>query len=70
MNSFLPIAYFQNQFVSFADANVSIATHALHYGTAAVGSLRGLPNPQNPDEILLFRLDRHCQRVRRLVSLQ
>lgn len=63
MNSFLPIAYFQNQFVPFVDANVSIATHALHYGTGAVGGLRGLPNPQNPDEILLFRLERHCQRL-------
>lgn len=63
MQSFLPIAYVQNQFVPFAEAKVSIATHALHYGTGAVGGLRGLPNPQNPQEILLFRLERHCQRL-------
>lgn len=63
MNSFLPIAYFQNQFVPFANANLSIATHGLHYGTGAVGGLRGLPNPQNPKEVLLFRLERHCQRL-------
>lgn len=63
MHTFLPIAYFKNQFMPFADANVSIATHALHYGTGAFGGLRGIPNPENPDQALLFRLDRHCQRL-------
>lgn len=63
MHTFLPIAYFKNQFLPFADANVSIATHALHYGTGAFGGLRGIPNPENPDQVLLFRLDRHCQRL-------
>lgn len=63
MNQFLPIAYFQNQFVPFSEANISIATHALHYGTAAFGGLRGIPDPENPQQILLFRLDRHCRRL-------
>lgn len=63
MHNFLPIAYFENQFIPFADANISIATHALHYGTGAFGGLRGLPDPANPGQILLFRLDRHCQRL-------
>jgi branched-chain amino acid aminotransferase len=63
MESFLPIAYFQNQFVPFEEAKVSIATQALHYGTGAFGGMRGIPNPQNPQEILLFRLERHCQRL-------
>jgi branched-chain amino acid aminotransferase len=63
MHNFLPIAYFQNQFVPFEQANISIATHALHYGTGAFGGLRGIPDPQNPNQILLFRLDRHCQRL-------
>ncbi|MBW4654953.1 MAG: branched-chain amino acid transaminase [Kaiparowitsia implicata GSE-PSE-MK54-09C] len=63
MQNFLSIAYFKNQFVPFAEANVSIATHALHYGTGAFGGMRGLPDPQNPNQILLFRLDRHCQRL-------
>lgn len=63
MHNFLEIAYFQNRFVPFVEANISIATHALHYGTAAFGGLRGLPDPQNPNQILLFRLDRHCQRL-------
>jgi branched-chain amino acid aminotransferase len=63
MHNFLPIAYFQNQFVPFDQAKISIATHALHYGTGAFGGLRGIPDPQNPEQILLFRLDRHCQRL-------
>jgi branched-chain amino acid aminotransferase len=63
MHQFLPIAYFQDQFVAFENANISVATHALHYGTAAFGGLRGIPDPQNPQQILLFRLDRHCQRL-------
>ncbi len=63
MHNFLPTAYFQNKFVPFGEANISIATHALHYGTGAFGGLRGIPDPQNPRQILLFRLDRHCQRL-------
>ncbi|MBR8827429.1 MAG: branched-chain amino acid transaminase [Gomphosphaeria aponina SAG 52.96 = DSM 107014] len=62
-DQFLPIAYFQNKFVPFKEANISIATHALHYGTGAFGGLRGIPDPQKPEQILLFRLDRHCQRL-------
>ena len=60
---FLPIAYFENQFIPFEQANISIATHALHYGTAAFGGMRGIPDPNNPKQILLFRLDRHCKRL-------
>ncbi|MEQ8996578.1 MAG: branched-chain amino acid transaminase [Coleofasciculus sp. B1-GNL1-01] len=63
MHKFLPIAYFKNQFLPFDDAKISIATHALHYGTGAFGGLRGIPDPQNPEQILLFRLDRHCKRL-------
>jgi branched-chain amino acid aminotransferase len=63
MHNFLPIAYFENEFVPFERANLSIATHALHYGTGAFGGMRGIPNPDNPQQILLFRLDRHCQRL-------
>ena len=63
MDKFLPIAYFRNQFIPFAEANISIATHALHYGTGALGGLRGIIDPQNSQQILLFRLERHCQRL-------
>lgn len=63
MDNFLAIAYFQNQFLPFAEAKISIATHALHYGTGAFGGLRGIIDPQNIEQVLLFRLDRHCQRL-------
>ncbi|MEL6502085.1 MAG: branched-chain amino acid transaminase [Cyanobacteria bacterium J06623_1] len=63
MHIFLETAYFQNKFVPFKEANISIATHALHYGTGAFGGMRGIPNPDNVNQILLFRLDRHCKRL-------
>ncbi len=63
MHNFLETAYFQNKFVPFEEANISIATHALHYGTGAFGGMRGIPNPENANQILLFRLDRHCNRL-------
>jgi branched-chain amino acid aminotransferase len=63
MSDFLPVAYFEGKFIPFTDANISIATHALHYGTGAFGGLRGTINPSNPQQVLLFRLDRHCQRL-------
>ena len=63
MHNFLPFAYFEHQFVPFKDANVSIATHALHYGTGAFGGMRGIPSSDNPQQILLFRLDRHSERL-------
>jgi branched-chain amino acid aminotransferase len=69
MHNFLPIAYFKNQFVPFAEANLSIATHALHYGTGAFGGLRGVPDPTNPNQVLLFRLDKHCQRLSKSATL-
>ncbi len=63
MQNFLPIAYFEGQFRDFNDAKLSIATHALHYGTGAFGGLRGIPDPQQEGQVLLFRLDRHSQRL-------
>ncbi|MCP6762921.1 MAG: branched-chain amino acid transaminase [Fischerella sp. CENA71] len=63
MYNFLPFAYFQDKLVPFQEATISIATHALHYGTLAFGGMRGIPDPENPAQILLFRLDRHCQRL-------
>ena len=63
MHNFLETAYFQNKFIPFKEANVSIATHALHYGTGAFGGMRGIPDPDNAERILLFRLERHCNRL-------
>ncbi len=55
-------AYFKKQFVPFADANVSIMTHALHYGTAIFEGIRGNWNAEE-EQILLFRVHEHYQRL-------
>lgn len=38
--TFLPYAYLRGEFLPFQNAHISIATHALHYGTAAFGGIR------------------------------
>ena len=63
MENFLPIAFFEGEFINFADAKLSVATHALHYGTGVFGGMRGVINPENKNEVLLFRLDKHAQRL-------
>jgi branched-chain amino acid aminotransferase len=63
MHQFLPFAWFGGQCVPFAEATLSVATHALHYGTGAFGGMRALPNPADSGEILLFRADRHARRL-------
>ena len=63
MHQFLPYDWFQNQCVPFEEARISIATHALHYGTGAFGGMRAIPDPQQASTMLLFRADRHARRL-------
>ncbi len=63
MHTFLPYAWFKGECVPFEDAKVSIATHSLHYGTAAFGGMRAIPDPFDKDTFLLFRADRHARRL-------
>lgn len=63
MKNFLPYAYHAWAWKNFADANVSIATHWLHYGIWAFGWLRGVQNSDKPNEFILFRLDKHSKRL-------
>jgi branched-chain amino acid aminotransferase len=69
MHQFLPYAWFGGTCVPFAEATLSVATHALHYGTGAFGGMRALPNPADPSEILLFRADRHARRLSQSAKL-
>ncbi len=39
-------AYFEGQIVPYSKAKVGVLTHALNYGTAAFGGLRGYWNPE------------------------
>ncbi len=55
-------AYFEGKIVPFADAKVSVLTHALNYGTAAFGGLRGYWN-ENEEQLFLFRPINHFQRL-------
>jgi len=63
MHNFLPYAWFNGKCVPFKDANVSIATHALHYGTGAFGGMRAIPDPSDPQVYLLFRAEKHAKRL-------
>ena len=63
MHKFLPYAWFKGECVPFDEAKVSIATHALHYGTAAFGGMRAIPDPLVNDTFLLFRPEKHAKRL-------
>ena len=63
MHQFLPYAWFNGECIPFAEAKISIATHAIHYGTAAFGGMRAIPNPSDKNEFLLFRTDKHIKRL-------
>ena len=67
MDNFLEYALFEGQFIPFKDAKLSIATHALHYGTGAFGGIRGVVDVENSKEnesrVQIFRLDKHCKRL-------
>ncbi|KGG15281.1 MULTISPECIES: branched-chain amino acid transaminase [unclassified Prochlorococcus] len=69
MHDFLPYAWFKGKCVPFKDAKLSIATHALHYGTGAFGGMRAVPDPNNENSFLLFRLDKHAKRLSQSAKL-
>lgn len=61
-------AYFEGDFVPFSQANVSIGTHALHYGTGAFAGVRGYLD-QDGATINIFRLRDHATRLLRSAKL-
>jgi branched-chain amino acid aminotransferase len=64
--NFLKRAYLQERFVDFKDAKISVATHALHYGTAAFGGMRvQVRNNKGKTEHVIFRVDEHAKRLAR-----
>ena len=54
-------AYFQGEIVPYKEAKVGVLTHALNYGTAAFGGLRGYWNTEE-DQMFLFRPIDHYKR--------
>ena len=61
-------AYFKGAIVPFASAQVSIATHALHYGTGCFEGIRGYWN-QAVKELYLVKLREHFQRFTKSARL-
>lgn len=55
-------AYFEGRIVPMNEAKVSIATHALHYGTACFEGIRGYWNEQH-EQLYLLKLREHYQRM-------
>ena len=54
-------AYFKGTIVPFDEANVSVGTHALNYGTGCFEGIRGYWNAEH-EEIYLLKLAEHYQR--------
>jgi branched-chain amino acid aminotransferase len=57
-------AYLDGAFVPFADAKVSIATHALQYGTGVFEGIRAYWNAPE-EQLYVFRLREHFERMTR-----
>ena len=55
-------AYFQGEIVPFEQATVSVMNHALNYGTAVFGGLRGYWNAEQ-EQMYLFRPLDHFKRI-------
>ena len=55
-------AYLGGHFVPFADAKVSLATHALQYGTGVFEGIRAYWNPEQ-EQLYVFRLREHFERM-------
>jgi branched-chain amino acid aminotransferase len=54
-------AYFQGKIVPYSEAKVGVATHALNYGTAVFGGLRGYWNEEK-ERLFVFRPLDHFRR--------
>lgn len=58
----LDYAYFEGDIIPFADARVSIGTHALQYGTGAFAGVRAY-RADDGNAVNIFRLDAHTARL-------
>lgn len=62
MKTFVPkFVWFDGKYVRDNQANVSVMTHAIHYGTSVFEGLRGYWNSKN---LYIFRLQDHIRRFR------
>lgn len=54
-------AYFRGEFIPYEQAKIGVLTHALNYGTAVFGGMRGYWNPDE-EQMYVFRPYEHFQR--------
>jgi branched-chain amino acid aminotransferase len=59
-HTFLTNAFFEGKIQLFVDCKLSIATHALHYGTGAFGGIRG---NYRDGKVYIFRIEDHAKRL-------
>lgn len=55
------IVYFDGRFIPLKEATVSIATHALHYGTGCFEGIRGYWD-EDPEDLYVLKLAEHIDR--------
>ncbi|MBX3005802.1 MAG: branched-chain amino acid transaminase [Anaerolineales bacterium] len=55
-------AYFRGKVVPYSDAKIGVMTHALNYGTAIFGGVRGYWNDAE-EELFIFRPQDHLKRL-------
>jgi branched-chain amino acid aminotransferase len=61
-------AFFDNRIVPIAEANVSVMTHGLHYGTGVFAGIRGYWNADH-EQLYVFRPREHFRRFLQSASL-
>lgn len=61
-------AFFKGKIVPIAEAKISVMSHALHYGTAVFGGLRGYWNEEE-EQLFVFRALNHFERFHQSASL-
>lgn len=54
-------AYFKGQIVPMSEAKVSVATHAMHYGTSCFEGIRAYWNPQK-EQMYILKMKEHYER--------
>ncbi len=54
--------WFNGEMVPWAEANVHVLTHAMHYGTSVFEGVRCYNTPKGP---IVFRHREHAQRLKR-----
>ncbi len=62
------VIYFEGKYVPAEDARISVMTHGFNYGTGLFEGIRGYYVPEE-DNILIFRLPEHVDRMVRNMSI-